>query len=78
MPMAAIIPLYAKRVSDLGPREWVVLECACGHVGMMTKSQLLEIPRVKPNWNVLGLQLVVRCLACRKKGRVMITVQTMS
>jgi hypothetical protein len=33
---APLRPFYNARLSDLGPSDYVVAECACGHVEMLT------------------------------------------
>jgi hypothetical protein len=35
-----MVPLYAARVSDLGPDDSLHVECGCGHVEHLTAAML--------------------------------------
>jgi len=59
-----MVPLYAARISDLGPDDFVQVECACGHlehlsaVMLTTAGVLLYTP-------VLDLKARLKCRECR-------------
>jgi len=67
-------PLYEFRVEDLEPDHRVIVTCACGHRGFLTKEELLRHPRIRPFDRVIGLTFHLRCALCRKRGRVEITL----
>jgi hypothetical protein len=51
----AVVPFYAARVSDLGPSDFVQLECACGHMERLTAAMLANAG-VKPDRKVQDLE----------------------
>jgi ribosomal protein S27E len=63
-----MLPLYAARIEDLGPGEFVKVDCAaCHHVALLTPEAL---PRVglSPAAKVLDLKGRLRCRGCGRKG----------
>jgi len=68
-------PLYAARVSDLGPGDFAQLECVCEHAMLLT-PQMLATAGARPDQKVLDLQSRMRCrewmrgdaLSCRSGG----------
>jgi hypothetical protein len=59
-------PLYAARMEDLGPGDYVKAECvACGHTELLASNQLrvrgLPLPPYVP---VLDLEPRLRCRGC--------------
>ena len=49
-----MVPFYAARVSDLGPGDFVHVECSCGHTERLTAAMLATktsgpdaLPRVR-------------------------------
>jgi hypothetical protein len=67
-------PLYDARVSDLGPDDRVVVECACGHLEHLTAA-MLTTAGVAPYTPVLDLKRRLKCQACRWKGRADISIK---
>jgi hypothetical protein len=53
----------------------LLLQCACGHRGHLTKRDLLRSPRIHPYDRVIGLAFVLRCTLCKKRGRAEITLK---
>jgi hypothetical protein len=50
--------LYDARVGDLGPGDFVHVEClGCGHVQMLTGAMFkaAKLPDYEPNWGVSAL-----------------------
>jgi hypothetical protein len=46
-----MVPLYAARIEDLGPGDFVKVECAaCGHDALITRGALLQGLRLQPCW----------------------------
>jgi hypothetical protein len=64
-------PLYAARVADLGAGDFVQVDCACGHVELLT-ARMLATAGVAPDWKVLDLPGRLRCRECdaRTRGRL--------
>lgn len=69
-----VTPLYAARVSDLGPDDILVVECGCGHREELT-ALMLKTAGVTPEVKVLDLQRRLKCKECRWKGRAAVRVR---
>jgi hypothetical protein len=55
-------PLYATRIQDLGPGDFVKVECiACGHVQLMPPNALLHGLHLYPLMPVLDMEPKLRC-----------------
>jgi hypothetical protein len=65
-------PLYAARVSDLGPTEYVRVRCECGRAEVLTAKMLLMIGAA-PKQNVSDLGRRMRCRACEERGRAIVS-----
>ena len=65
-----MVPLYAARIEDLGPGDFVRVQCmACGHDELLTADQLrVKGLRLPPTTLVLGLEPRLRCRECDAKG----------
>src|SRR5262249_55001126 len=73
----AMVPLYAARIEDLGPGDFVRVQCiACGHDELLTADQLrvkgLALP---PHMPLLDLEPRLRCRECDAKGKVIVSVK---
>jgi hypothetical protein len=69
-------PLYAARIEDLGPADFVKLECAaCGHDVLIPPSALLQGLRLAPATHVLDLQPRLRCRQCDARGKAIVSVR---
>ena len=69
-----MVPFYAARVSDLGPGDFVHVECACGHIERLTAAMLITAG-VSPDEKVQGLESRMRCRECDEKGRAVISIR---
>ena len=68
-------PLYAARIEDLGPNDFVRVECiACGHDEMVPKVGLTAGLRLPPETRLLDLEPRLRCRECDAKGDAVVTV----
>jgi hypothetical protein len=68
-----VVPFYAARVSDLGPGDFVQVQCACGHTERLTAAMLITAG-VRLEERVQGLGSRMRCRECDKKGRALISI----
>ena len=71
-------PLYQFRVEDIEDDHVLLLECACGHRGYLTKRDLRRSPCIHSYDRVIGLAFVLRCRLCKKRGRAQIRVKRLS
>jgi len=69
-----VVPFYAARVSDLGPGDYVQVECACGHTERLTAA-MLTTAGLGPDEKVQGLERRMRCRECDEKGRAVISIR---
>ena len=83
-----MVPMYAARVSDLGPGDFVRVECgACGHDMLIPASSLttglrLAKPSASPGARALGpderitdLAARFRCRECDVRGRAVLSIR---
>ena len=65
-----MVPLYAARIEDLGPGDFVRVECgACGHDVLIPASVLLQGLGCPPHTPVLDLEPWLRCRECDARGK---------
>jgi hypothetical protein len=65
-----MLPLYPARVSDLRPRDFVIVECAsCGHDGLIHPAALPSLG-LGPNDRIVDLAPRLRCRECEARNRV--------
>ena len=55
-----MVPLYAARIADLGACDLVQIECACGHVTLLT-APMLGTAGVAAGEKQLDLSARLRC-----------------
>jgi len=67
-------PLYDARISDLGPGDFVQVECACGHTELLTAA-MLATAGVAPDCKVLDLSRRMRCRECDELGRAVVSIK---
>jgi hypothetical protein len=72
MPMR---PLYDARIQDLGPGDFVKVECVCGHSELIPAGGLQLGLRLPPHLPVLDLQYRLRCRECDRRGRVVVSIK---
>jgi hypothetical protein len=72
-----MVPLYAARIQDLGPGDFVKVECtACRHVELLApdKLRIKGVP-LPPYTPVLDLERQLRCRECDAKGKAVVSVR---
>jgi hypothetical protein len=70
-----MVPLYAARIEDLGPRDFVKIDCAaCGHTALLTPAFLARLG-LEPRRKVLDLNDRVRCRGCGVRGRAVLSIK---
>jgi hypothetical protein len=71
-----MVPLYAACIEDLGPDDFIRVECnACGHDEMIPKIGLTQGLRLPLQMLILGLEPRLRCRECDAKGKAVVTVR---
>jgi hypothetical protein len=71
-----MVPLYAARIEDLGPGDFVRVECiACGHDMLIPPSSLLHGLRLPPYTPVFDLEPRLRCRECDAKGKAVVSIR---
>jgi hypothetical protein len=71
-----MMPLYAARIEDLGPGDFVKMECgACGHDTLIPASALLQGLRLSSASLVLDLQPRLRCRECDARGKAVVSIK---
>jgi len=70
-----MLPLYAARIEDLGPGDFIKVDCAaCHHVALLTPGALLRVG-LSPGAKVLDLKDRLRCRGGGGKGRAVVSVK---
>jgi hypothetical protein len=71
-----MLPLYAARIEDLGPGDFVKVDCvACHRVALLTPRGALLRQGLRPVAKVLDLKGRLRCRGCGRKGRAVVSVK---
>jgi hypothetical protein len=70
----SIVPFYAARVADLGAGDLVQIECACGHVTLLT-AQMLATAGAVAEQKLVDLSARLRCRECDARGRAVVSVK---
>ena len=71
-----MVPLYAARIEDLGPGDFVQVECAaCGHETFIPHNTLLHGLQLKPGDKVVDLEPRLRCRECDVRGKAVVSVR---
>src|ERR1700674_5720443 len=69
-----MVPFYAARIADLGAGDLVQIECACGHVTLLT-AQMLATAGVATEQKLMDLSDRLRCRECDARGRAVVSVK---
>ena len=70
-----MVPLYAARIEDLGPGDFVKIDCAaCGHTALLKRAFLARLG-LKASRRVLDLKDRVRCRRCGVRGRAVVSIK---
>ena len=68
-------PLYAARIEDLGPSDFVKIDCAaCGHTALLKPAFLVPLV-LEPRHRVLDLKDRLRCRGCGVRGRAVVSIK---
>jgi hypothetical protein len=72
-----MVPLYAARIEDLGPGDYVKAECiACGHVELLPPDQLrIKGQALPPYTPLLDLERWLRCRECDARGKAVVSIR---
>ena len=68
-------PLYDARIEDLGPGDFLRVECVCGHSEMIPAIGLTRGMRLPGSMRVLDLQPRFRCRECDRRGGVSLSIR---
>ena len=72
---AKVVPLYAARIGDLGPGDFVEVDCAaCSHTALLALAFLDPLGR-SPRHKVLDLKDRVRCRGCGARGWAVVSIK---
>jgi hypothetical protein len=69
-----MVPFYAARIADLGAGDLVQIECACGHVQLLT-AQMLATVGVAAEQKLVDLSARLRCHECDERARAVVSVK---
>jgi hypothetical protein len=69
-----VVPLYAARVCDLKPGDFVVIECECGHDGLIHPAALPTLG-LQPHERIADLAPRLRCRECDGKGKAVVSIK---
>jgi hypothetical protein len=70
-----MVPLYAARIQDLGPGDFVKVDCAAReHTALLAPAFLLRLG-LSPRDKVLDLKDRVRCRGCGARGRAVVSIK---
>ena len=62
-------PLYAARIEDLGPSDFVKVECAaCGHTELLSSDMLRLSGCPPPYTGILGAEAALPRVRCKGEG----------
>ena len=72
-----VVPLYSARIQDLGPGDYVKVECvACGHAELLASDQLrIKGQALPPHTPVLDLERRLRCRECDARGNAVVSIR---
>jgi hypothetical protein len=70
-----MVPLYAARIADLGPGDFLKIDCgACSHTALLAPAFLPRLG-LNPHYKVLDLKDHVRCRACSARGSAVVSIK---
>jgi len=70
-----MVPLYAARVSDLGPGDFIRVECVCGHDEMIPANGFAQRLRLEPDEKIIDLTPRLRCRECDARGKAVVSIR---
>jgi hypothetical protein len=72
---ASMVPLYLARIEDLGPGDFLKIDCAaCSHTALLAPAFLHRLG-LAPRDKVLNLKGRVRCRGCGARGRAVVSIK---
>jgi hypothetical protein len=70
-----MVPLYAACIEDLGPGDFVKVDCAaCEHTGLLAPAFLSRLG-LRPETKVLDLKDRVWCRGCGARDRAVVSIK---
>jgi hypothetical protein len=69
-----MVPLYAACIEDLGPGDFVKVDCACGHTALLAAGFLPRLG-LSPQRKVLDLKERVRCRGCGVRATAVVSIK---
>ena len=69
-----MVPLYSARIEDLRSGDFVVVECGCGHSGLIHPSVLPSLG-LAPAERIVDLAPRLRCRECDAKGKAIVSIK---
>jgi hypothetical protein len=70
-----MVPLYAARIIDLKPGDFVLVECgACGHADLIPPAALPSLG-FGPDERIVDLAPRLRCRDCDAKGKAVVSIR---
>ena len=70
-----MVPLYTARIEDLGPVDFMVVEChSCNNIGLLSGRFLFSLG-FPPYSKLRELQRLIRCRGCGVRGRGDISIR---
>jgi ribosomal protein S27E len=70
-----MVPLYAARIADLAPGDFVKVDCArCGHTALSAPAFLSRLG-LSPRHKLLDPKGRVRCRGCGARGRAVVSIK---
>jgi hypothetical protein len=73
--MRIIKPLYAARLEDLGPGDFVQVRCVCGHEDLLPASGFIQGMKLPLYFHVLDLAPKMRCRECDERGKAVVSIK---
>jgi len=67
--------LFEARIEDLGPGDFVIVECRCGHSLPISSSTLVHGLRLQPYDRIMDLEGRLRCRECDTKGQAVVSIK---
>ena len=71
---AAVVPLYAARIADLGPGDLIVAEGVCGHVERLT-GRMLATAGAGTEDKIADLAPRRRCRECDHRVQAVVSIR---
>jgi hypothetical protein len=73
--VAEMVPIYAARIEDLGPGDFMKVDCAaCSHTALFSPAFLARL-HLEPRDKILDLKDRVRCRGCGVRGRAVVSIK---